>query len=116
LLSVVANLTINHRLALRRAATAKGAARELAEAFDAEARRPEEPGDPRIAPGDVTREALEKGIQLVAVSSLHHWDLTLAHGTTNPDPIVRLLGERYGFWEDDVPHADPFQGQLAHDG
>ena len=116
LLSVIANLTINHRLALRHSAITEGAARKLAEAFDAEARRPEKPGDPRIAPGDVTREAMEEGIRLVAVSSLRHWDLTLAHGTTNADPIVRLLAERYGFWEDDVPHADPFHGQLAQDG
>jgi hypothetical protein len=115
LLSVVANLTINHRLALRPAIT-EGAARKRAEAFDAEARRPEEPGDPRIESGDVTREAMEAGIQLVAVSSLHYWDLTLAHGTTKADPIVRLLGERYGFWEDDVPHADPFHGQLTLGG
>ena len=116
LLSVMANLTINHRLALGRPATTHGAAQQLVEAFDAEARRPEEPGDPRITPGDLTREAMEGGIQLVAVSSLRHWDLTLAHDTANADSIVRLLAERYGFWEDDVPHADPFHGQLAQGG
>ena len=116
LLSVVANRTINHRLPLRHPTIPKGDAREVTEAFDAEARRPEEPDDPRISPGDVTREPMKEGIQLVAVSSLHHWDLTLTHGTTNVGPIVRLLAERYGFWEDDVPHADPFHGQLTQDG
>jgi hypothetical protein len=116
LLSAMANLTIHHRLTLRYQATTQEAAEQLAEAFDAEARRPEEPGDPRITPGDVTREAMEEVIQLVAVSSLRHWDLALAHGTTNADSILRLLAERYGFWEDDIPHADPFHGQLAQDG
>jgi len=116
LLSVMANLTVNHRLALRRPATTQRTARQLAAAFDAEARRPEEPGDPQITPGDVTREAMEEGIRLIAVSSLCRWGLTLAHGTTNPGPVVRVLAERYGFWDDDVPHDDPFHGQLAQDG
>jgi hypothetical protein len=116
LLGATANLTVNHRLALRRPATTRTTATQLAEAFDAEARRPEKPGDARITPGNVTREAMEEAIHLVAVSSLRHWELTLAHGTTDPGPVVRVLAERYGFWDDDVPHDDPFHGLLARDG
>jgi hypothetical protein len=59
---------------------------------------------------------MEKGIQLIAVSSLRRWGLTLADGTTNPGPVVRVLAERHGFWDDDVPHDDPFHVQLAQDG
>jgi hypothetical protein len=47
LLNVVANLTINHRLALRHGAITAGRARQMADAFRAEALRAEEPGDPR---------------------------------------------------------------------
>jgi hypothetical protein len=28
---------------------------------------------------------------------------------------MQLLAERYGFWNDDLPHPDPFHGQLAVD-
>ena len=50
---------------------------------------------------------MEEGIQLVAMSSLRHWDLTLPHGTTNADPIVRLLAERYGSGKTTYPTPIP---------
>ena len=115
LLNVVANLTINHRLALRHGTITAGRARQLAGAFRAEALRAEEPGDPKIAPDQITLDVMEQGIRLVAMSSLHRWGLALHHGTTDSDAIMRLLAERYGFWDDDVPHTDPFHGQLAVD-
>jgi hypothetical protein len=113
LLNVVANLTINHRLALRYGAITADRARQMADAFRAEALRAEEPGDPRIPSAQITPDAMEQGIRLVAMSSLHRWGLALHHGTTDSDAIMQLLAERYGFWDDDEPHPDPFNGQLA---
>lgn len=115
LLSVVANLTINHRLALRHGTITADRARQMAGAFRAEALRAEEPGDPKIAPDQITPDAMEQGIRLVAMSSLHRWGLALHHGTTDSEAIMQLLAERYRFWDDDVPHTDPFHGQLAVD-
>jgi hypothetical protein len=113
LLSVVVNLTVNHRLALRHGVITAGRARHLADAFRAEALRPEKPDDPQIASDQITRDAMDQGIRLVAVSSLHRWGLTLHHGTTDSDAMTQLLAERYGFWDDDIPHPDPFHGYLT---
>lgn len=115
LLNVVANLTINHRLHLRHGAITADRARQMAAAFHNEALREEQPDDARISPEQITRKAMDDGIQLVATSSLHRWDLVLHHATTDPRAIVQLLAERYGFWSDDIPHPDPFNGMLAAD-
>jgi hypothetical protein len=32
--------------------------------------------------------------------------------TVGPEHLTRRIGQRYGFREDDVPHADPFSGLL----
>ena len=108
LLSVVANLTISHRLTLRHGAITADRARQMADTFRAEALRAEEPGDPRLPSAQITPGTMEQGIRLVAVTSLHRWGLALHHGTTDPDAVVQLLAERYGFWDDDVPHPDFF--------
>jgi hypothetical protein len=112
LLNVVANLTINHRMAIRHGAITRDRARQLADAFHTEALRAEQPGDPQITADQITRASMEQGIQLVAVSSLHRWGLTLHHSTTDQALIVQLLADRYGFWDDDIPHHDPFHGRL----
>ena len=56
---------------------------------------------------------MEQAIQMVATVSLSHWGLTLHYGTTEPGAVLQVLAERYDFWEDDVPHADPFHGRLT---
>ena len=113
MLNVVVNLTINHRLALRHGMITTGRARQLADAFHAEALRAEQPNDPQIASDQITRDGMEQGVRLVAVSSLHRWGLTLHHGTTDSTAMMQLLAERYRFWDDDIPHPDPFHGWLT---
>jgi hypothetical protein len=90
LLNVIANLTINHRLALCHGVITAGRARQMTDAFRAEALRTEEPGDPQIASDQITRNVMEEGIRLVAMSSLHRWGLALHHGTTDSDAIMLL--------------------------
>lgn len=108
LLSVVANLTISHRLTLRHGVITADRVRQMADTFYTEALRAEEPGDPQLASAQITMGTMEQGIQLVAVASLHRWGLALHHGTTDPEAIVQLLAGRYRFWDDDVPHPDFF--------
>jgi hypothetical protein len=115
LLNVLVNLTVNHRLTLKHGHITAENARRMAEAFHAEALRPEAPDDPQITPDQITRTVMEQGIGVIAISSLHRWDLTLHHGTSDPAPIIQLLAERYGLWADDTPHPDPFHGQLSVD-
>jgi hypothetical protein len=56
---------------------------------------------------------MENRIRMVEMRSLRRWDLSLHHGDTYADPVMRVLEHRYGFWTDDIPHGDPFQGQLT---
>ncbi|AMY20326.1 MULTISPECIES: hypothetical protein [Nocardiaceae] len=112
ILNVVVNLTVNHRIALRHGAIMEDRAEEMTAAFHAEAMRADQPNDPQISADEITRDAMEQGIQLVAVSSLHRWGLELHHGTTDLTAIMQLLAERYMFWDDDIPHPDPFDGRL----
>ncbi len=39
---------------------------------------------------------------------LNHWGLELQQETPDFPAIERLLAKRYGYWDDDVPHDDPF--------
>lgn len=113
LLNVIANLTINHRLSLRHGAITRERARQMADEFHTEALRAEQLNDPQISSEQITRTGMEYGIQLVAMSSLHRWGLTLHHGTSDSAAVMQVLAERYGFWADDVPHPDPFHGLVS---
>ncbi len=113
LLAVVMNLTINLRVEARyEAITVESAGRLKVAVFD-ESKREEQPDDPRISPSEVTREVMLNRIRMVAMSSLRRWGLTLHHGDTYADPVMQILEHRYGFWTDDIPHPDPFQGLLT---
>ncbi|WP_024805636.1 hypothetical protein [Nocardia sp. BMG51109] len=112
LLNVVVNMTVNHRLTLRHGPLTMDDAPRLTHAFHAEAMREEHANDPRISPDAITPETMDMGIRLVAVSSLHRWGLTMHHNTDETGSIMDILASRYGFWNDDVPHRDPFGGQL----
>lgn len=112
LLTVVMNLAVNHRVEARYGPITAERARQLADAVFDESLREEQPDDPRISPSEITREVMVNRIRMVAMSSLRRWDLSLHHGDTYADPVMRVLEHRYGFWTDDIPHADPFHGLL----
>jgi hypothetical protein len=56
---------------------------------------------------------MEHRIRMVAANSLRRWGLVLHHGDTDFDPVMQVLEHRYGFWVDEIPHVDPFQGLLT---
>jgi len=112
LLTVVMNLTVNHRIEARHGPITVERLGQLREAVFDEALREERPDDPRISPTEITREVMLKRIQLAAVTSLRRWGLVLHHGDTSTDAVMHVLEHRYGFWTDDIPHGDPFQGLL----
>jgi hypothetical protein len=107
------NLTVNHRAEVRYGPITAERVRQLTDAIFDETLREEQPHDPRISPSQITREVMQHRIRMAAVSSLRRWDLVLHHGDTLADPVMRVLEHRYGFWNDDIPHADPFQGLLT---
>ena len=70
-------------------------------------RRAEEPND--VVPLDVfTSENLSTALNMSALSTLTNWGLQTHQRTPDFAAILTLLGDRYGYWTDDVPHGDLF--------
>lgn len=58
--------------------------------------------------GLFTLEAMNDNRQLAMLDLLNHWGLECHQVTPDIPAIERLLADRYGYWDDDVPHDDPF--------
>ena len=57
--------------------------------------------------GSFTLDAMNQHRQLAMMSLLNHWGLECQQKTPDLPAIERLLTDRYGYWDGDVPHADP---------
>lgn len=112
LLNVLVNMTANHRVTLKYGQMTRESAPRLLPRFLEECGRDEMPTDPQIPASEVTADAMSSGIALVAGSCMRHWDLELHNGNADMEAVIRVLADRYGFWNDDVEHQDPFGGQL----
>ena len=42
------------------------------------------------------------------LSLVKHWGLESHQATPDIPAIEQLLASRYGYWDEDVPHDDPF--------
>ena len=58
--------------------------------------------------GLFTLDAMNQHRQLAMMSLLNRWKLESQQKTPDFPAIERLLADRYGYWDDDVPHDDPF--------
>ncbi len=58
----------------------------------------------------LTLPTLDENRKLSMLALLNHWDLECHQMTPDFSAIERLLAARYGYWNDDVPHEDPFPG------
>ena len=58
--------------------------------------------------GLFTQDAMDKNRKLAMLPLLQHWGLELRQRTPDIPAIQQLLADRYGYWDDDVPHYDPF--------
>jgi hypothetical protein len=56
----------------------------------------------------LTEQTLDEARLGAMLSLLRHWKLTVHQGTPDIGAIERVLAERYGYWTDDIEHADPF--------
>lgn len=69
---------------------------------------PETSEMPQVPTSLFTRAAMEDTRELSTLVLLKRWRLTCDQDPPDYSPITRLLAERYGYWSDDVEHADPF--------
>jgi len=60
-------------------------------------------------PASVFSEAeLQKFHAFHLVAVCDNWGLTVRQESPNIGAIEDFMGARFGYWSDDVPHADPF--------
>ena len=98
------NLVINARVAAEHGPPTSENLEEYKNSIAAEMDRPEELGDPSVATDAVTRKALEDALHMSALSTLKNWGLELHQSSVDPVSVLKVLGDRYGYWTDDVEH------------
>ena len=107
ILTAIFNIVMNHRFPINRFdVPSEGAQKEMREA----AFRPESPTDGPVPIGLFSLDAMEDNRRLSMLSLVKHWGLECHQGTPDIPAIEQLLASRYGYWDEDVPHDDPFPG------
>ncbi len=105
LLTAIANIVTNYRHAL----TADDLQRPGVRANLLRVLFEPEKESAREVPADLfTPSAMQQARQNAILSLVHHWDLEGHQRTPDFPGIERLLAARYGYWDDDVQHVDPF--------
>lgn len=104
ILLAVLNVAGNHRLNRNGFQVPRN--REEQQALSRRFVEPEPENDP--VPLDLfNEEGLRQALPLSFPSTLQQWGLRLPQNPVDIDALERLLAARFGYWIDDVPHADP---------
>ncbi len=109
LLTAIVNISINHRLQATGLAWRMLTSPEARTAANALATEPESPDSAPVPLELFTPEAMERARNMALPPLLRHWGLELRQDTPDLPGITRLLGARFGYWTDDLPHDDPLQ-------
>ena len=75
-----------------------------------QARQPEDDDAKLVPVYRFTYRALQQSRRTALLSLVNLWDLETHQSTPDFPAIERLLAARYGYWDDDVQHTDPFPG------
>ena len=65
--------------------------------------------------GFFTVDAMNESRQFALITLLRHWGLDCRQETPDLTAIEQFLADRYGYWEDDMVHDDPFP-ETGHSG
>ncbi|MEV7797045.1 hypothetical protein AB0O68_34590 [Streptomyces sp. NPDC087512] len=108
LLTAIANLVGNHRAQQQRLSPTRGDSEERRAQILAVMQAPENPDDPPVPAEAFTERALRSHLSAAAVSTAHGLGLVVRRGALDPQTLLAVLGDRYGYWTDDIEHPDPF--------
>ena len=78
--------------------------------------RPESATDAPVPIGLFNLDSMDTNRQFSMLSLVKHWGLECHQETPDIPAIEQLLASRYGYWDEDVPHDDPFLGSSATEG
>ena len=104
ILTAIANITMNYRFTLSPSRPSDESMNEMMQ----NASSPESATAPPVPLSQFTLEQLQSHRQMSMLNLLTHWDLECHQRTPDLPAIERLLAARYGYWDEDVPHEDPF--------
>lgn len=105
LLNAVANIVANQRVYAAKLPLPprNEAERKLIGQF---MRKPEDPDGPVIPLELFTKTSMQDALNMSALHTVQNWRLENHQTTPDFPAILTLLGQRYGYWTDDAPHAD----------
>ena len=107
ILTAIFNIVMNYRFPLNRFdVPPQEAQKEMREA----AFLPESPTDAPVPIGLFGLDSMDDNRRLSMLSLVKHWGLECHQRTPDIPAIEQLLASRYGYWDEDVPHDDPFSG------
>ncbi|MET8631780.1 hypothetical protein [Streptomyces sp. NPDC004680] len=112
LLTAIANAVGNHRAQQQGLRPSSGDSPEHRARILAAMQAAERPDDPPVPAEAFTEHALRSHLSVAALSTARGFGLAIRPGPLDPEALLSVLGERYGYWTDDIEHTDPF-GWLA---
>ena len=105
ILTAVANIVMNYRFAMTgRDPEDLGAREEMARLLF----EPEDERAPLVPAHIFTLDVMQQARHVAMLSLVRLWDLECHQPTPDFGGIERLLAARYGYWDHDVEHDDPF--------
>ena len=107
ILTAVANIVMNYRSSLTGQDPRRRGVRETVARFAFE---PETDSSPLAPPHIFTLDAMQSARQIAMLPLVRHWGLEFHQATPDLGGIERLLASRFGYWDHDVHHDDPFPG------
>ena len=110
ILTAVSNITINYRYPI---SASTPPSEDTWRQFLQAASQPESATAPPVPFSLFTYERMQDARQTAMFSLLKHWGLECHQETPDIPGVERLMAARYGYWDEDVPHEDPF---LQSDG
>ncbi|MGW8987810.1 hypothetical protein ACWGQ9_34820 [Streptomyces parvus] len=113
LLTAIANAVGNHRAQQQGLGLSPGDSPEHRARILAAMQAPERPDDPPVPAEAFTEHALRSHLSVAAVSTARGLGLAIRPGPIDPQALLSVLGERYGYWTDDIEHKDPFGWAVA---
>ncbi|SFL67342.1 hypothetical protein SAMN05192584_1249 [Streptomyces pini] len=114
LLTAIANAVGNHRIQQQGLHPSPDDSEEHRARILAVLQAPEHPDDPPVPAEAFTEHALRSHLSMAAVSTARGFGLVIRHGSLDPQALLSVLGDRYGYWTD-VEHPDVFEWRSAAD-
>ncbi|MFF4827458.1 hypothetical protein ACWDAO_02310 [Streptomyces sp. NPDC001212] len=108
LLTAIVNLVGNRRIQRKGLQPALNDSAERLSQLHAVMTASERPEDPPVPVEAFTESALHSHLHTATLATVRNLDLVIRRSPVDPQALLSVLGDRYGYWKDDVDHPDLF--------